>query len=410
MEMPLEIYKTFEELKLKDNKYLLAFSGGPDSVYLLYLLSLYYKENLKDHIILCYINYHDSEYVDKEEKIVDNCISKFNLVSIKDNVNYDKEKDKNFEEWARDYRYNLFKEIVLEKKLEGVLTAHQKTDIVETYLLQKQRRNLPSHYGLRRENILNGLKIIRPILSISKEELTNILDKENIEYYFDITNTNLKKERNRIRYELKEEDLNSYIEQIKKENENLRNLNKTFSSNQNGMDYLKYNSLTIDEQKRYCFFLLDTLNIKDHREGIGKRMFDFLKNQTSGTLKLNKDLNLYRTNKKFFIHGDFDKIKYSYSFDKEGIYENDFFKIDLNNLSLFNLKTFPVTIRNYMVGDKISTNLPTKDIKKSLQKQSVPFYLINVYPVFIQDNKIICLPFYKDILNKKIPLELKFKD
>ena len=55
-----------------------AFSGGPDSVFLAYgLVKLGYKP------ILIYINYHDSVYVDKEEQIVNNFASLHNLVIIK---------------------------------------------------------------------------------------------------------------------------------------------------------------------------------------------------------------------------------------------------------------------------------------------------------------------------------------
>ena len=54
----------------KEKRYLLAFSGGPDSVYLLLALARIYSSELKNHIALIYVNYHDSPFVNEEEEIV----------------------------------------------------------------------------------------------------------------------------------------------------------------------------------------------------------------------------------------------------------------------------------------------------------------------------------------------------
>ena len=39
-----------EKLLSKEKKYLVAFSGGPDSVYLLLKLVSFFQEKLRDHI------------------------------------------------------------------------------------------------------------------------------------------------------------------------------------------------------------------------------------------------------------------------------------------------------------------------------------------------------------------------
>lgn len=66
---PIDSVQTsLERLVDKRKKYLLAFSSGGDSVFLLYQLSFYFKESLKDHIALVYINYHDSGLVKKKKE------------------------------------------------------------------------------------------------------------------------------------------------------------------------------------------------------------------------------------------------------------------------------------------------------------------------------------------------------
>ena len=404
-----EIQSDFDTLLDKGEKYLLAFSGGPDSVYLLWMLSLYYGENLRNHILLCYINYHDSPFVNEEEKIVDHYIDCFHLESIKNDIHYNEKEDRNFEEWARNYRYDLFLRIVQDRNLCGVLTAHQKTDVVETYLLQKDRGNLPLHYGLKKKNNLYGLEIIRPLLSITKKELTRQLDENHITYYFDITNTNLKKKRNKIRNDLDEEMIEKTITVIDDENAKLREIYSFFETKKDGMMFSEYDSLSDENQRRYCFYLLDQIKGTQRRQANGKLLFDFLKRHANGRLALSEDIYCYRTGKLFFLSMDMEKISYSMDILSLGFYENEYISIDLGDITLFNLRKLPVTIRNYRQGDRISTDLPTKDIRKALQKQSVPFYLLSSYPVFVQDGKIISVPFYSDLRKGKIPMKLKME-
>lgn len=410
MQLSKEIKEDFDTLIDQKEKYLLAFSGGPDSIYLLWMLSFYFGNELRNHILLCYINYHDSPFVEEEERIVDETISFFQIEAIKNDVYYSKEQDRNFEEWARDYRYDLFLKIVQERHLAGVLTAHQKTDVVETYFLQKERKNLPLHYGLKKKNDLYGLSILRPLLSISKEELTRQLDDNHIPYYFDITNTDLKKKRNYIRAHLKEEELDSTIEKINQENKELERIYSLFSSYKKGMPFSLYETLSEEQKRRFCFYLLDGNTKEKKREADGKRIYDFLKKKEYGLLVIEDEWICYRTKKGFFLEKEISHISYSFTYPEKGIYENEFFRIDLSSLSEFNLKNLPVEIRNYHQGDQVSTNLPTKDIYRLLRKQGVPAFLVPIYPVFVQEGKIICVPFYRDLKEKKIPFSLLFLD
>ena len=99
-------------------------------------------------------------------------------------------------------------------------------------------------------------------------------------------------------------------------------------------------------------------------------------------------------------------ITYSFTYHQKKIYKNKYFTIDLTDISKFNLVSLPVTIRNAEKDDLIDTDLPTKNVYAFLKKQQVPAFLYPAYPVFLVNNKIKCVPFYKDIKQKKIPLEL----
>lgn len=394
--------------ELKEGRFLLAFSGGPDSVYLLYRLALLYKNELNKRVSLCYINYHDSPYVNEEEKIVYYYVNKYNLTIYKDDTKFTGEINHNFEEWAREYRYHLFAEIIKRENLDALLTAHQKTDHVETYILQKRRNNLPYHYGLKEKNNLNGLCILRPLLNISKRELINELNQNELPFYDDITNKDTKKDRNRLRVELSEDMIDSYLDQIDTENSELDKLYVLFNSNHTGMDFITYNSLSDDSKKRYCFYLLDKFNIKEGREGIGKRMFDFLNGNGYSSFELANQYKLYRTNNSFFVSTDFETLSYSYTIKSKEKISTPFFDIDLSDSALFLVKSFPITIRNFHKGDRIASNLPIKDVETLLKKQGVPSIYFPLYPILSANDKIFCVPFYTDIKKGKLPIKLKY--
>lgn len=395
--------------ELKEGKFLLAFSGGPDSVYLLYRLSLLYNEKLNERIALCYIDYHDSPYVDKEEEIVKFYVDKYQLKLYKDDVHYDAIKDHNFEEWAREYRYDLFSKIIKENEYKALLTAHQKTDDAETYLLQKKRNNYPLHYGLNTVTSLKGMTVLRPLLSISKKELTDELDENHLPYYDDITNNDIRKERNRFRKELKEEKIDSIITRLNDANNRLEKLYNLFENYQNGMDFSFFDSLKEEEKQRYCFYLLDSHSIKKRREGIGKGMLDFLRRKGNKEFRIDDSLTLYRTKDEFFLSIPFEKLSYEYQIKEPCLIDNEYFQADLNDISSFNIKGFPITIRNYKEGDIISTNLGIKEASLFLRKQDVPLYLYPLYPVFVKDDKIFYIPFYQDIKKNKIPFKLNYQ-
>lgn len=395
--------------ELKEGRFLLAFSGGPDSVYLLYRLSLLYKEKLNKRIALCYIDYHDSPYVGKEEEIVKFYVEKYQLKLYKDDAYYDAKENHNFEEWAREYRYDLFSEIIKENGYKALLTAHQKTDDAETYLLQKKRNNHPLHYGLNTVTSLKGMTVLRPLLSISKKELTDELDDNHLPYYDDITNNDISKERNRFRKELKEEEIDIIITQLKADNNRLEKLYNLFENYQNGMSFSSFDSLKEEEKQRYCFYLLDSHSIKKGREGIGKRMMDFLRRKGNKEFRIDDSLTLYRTKDEFFLSVPFEKLSYEYQINEPCLIDNEYFEADLNDIASFNIKSFPITIRNYKEGDIISTNLGIKDASLFLRKQDVPLYLYPLYPVFVKDDRIFFIPFYQDIKKNKIPFKLNYQ-
>lgn len=209
----------------KDQGYVVAVSGGPDSVYL--LTELMQKGFSK--IVLAHVNYHYRDDSDVDQSIVEMLAKQFQLplkILTIDPIIYQK-KIGNFEAWARQTRYAFFQEVAQEFSFKNLLVAHNQNDHIETYCLQKERANLVNQFGLARTSKQGDLIIERPLLNVKKSTILRKLNKKKIPYQIDSTNENQKFARNRIRAQLQETDFPQYNQEIKTANRDLKKQIKT---------------------------------------------------------------------------------------------------------------------------------------------------------------------------------------
>lgn len=201
-----EIYKKIKEIKNRNlisenDKILIAFSGGPDSMFLYYILKTLQKEyNLK--ISLIYINHNLRDDVDNDIKIVTN-FAKENGVKLyvkKINVKkYAKDNKKSIELAARELRYEMINKTLMEIGYNKIATGHNLDDNVETLVFRLIRGT--SIKGLKGIPIKRG-NIIRPILHFEKTEIIKFLDEKKVKYVIDYTNFENDYTRNYIRNEI----------------------------------------------------------------------------------------------------------------------------------------------------------------------------------------------------------------
>lgn len=100
---------------------------------------------------------------------------------------------------ARELRYDWFKSIIAEQKINWIVTAHHANDNIETLLINFFKGTGIS--GLR--GILpKHTKIIRPLLFAKKEELLAFAKENSLDYVDDSTNASDKYTRNYFRNQL----------------------------------------------------------------------------------------------------------------------------------------------------------------------------------------------------------------
>ena len=138
--------KKVEELKKsglirKNEKILIAFSGGPDSVFLYNLLN-FLKEEYSLEISLMYINHNLREDVGNDLKFVREFSEENNVPLYIESVNvkeYAAENKKSIELAARELRYEAIERTLKNINYDRIATGHNLDDNIETFIFRLVR-------------------------------------------------------------------------------------------------------------------------------------------------------------------------------------------------------------------------------------------------------------------------------
>lgn len=187
-----------EDLFSKQDKILVALSGGADSVALTRILI-----TLGYHCEAAHCNFElRGEESDRDEDFVRNFCRSLNIKchSIHfETRRYAAQQSISIEMAARELRYNWFTKICEESDCQVVAVAHHKDDSVETMLLNLIRgTGINGLLGIRPKN---G-NIVRPLLCASRQEVVAYLHRMNQTYVTDSTNLEDEYTRNKIRLNL----------------------------------------------------------------------------------------------------------------------------------------------------------------------------------------------------------------
>lgn len=173
-------------------KYLIAVSGGPDSIF---LLNLYKNKN----IVVAFVNYNIRQQAIQEQNYVLEFCKENQIPCEILSINIDKSKG-NFQDLARKVRYEFFAKVYKNYKCNYLLTGHHKDDFIETVMLQKNKHKIVNYWGIARKSQNFGMQIYRPLIYKKfKNQIVKFLQKNNIKFFEDQSNFEPIYERNKIR-------------------------------------------------------------------------------------------------------------------------------------------------------------------------------------------------------------------
>jgi len=241
----LQIYKKFEsELNINKN-FIVAVSGGPDSLALSFLAKIYSIKKCTDvkYFIVDHKLRNNSTLEAKhvQKKLKDFAI-KLNILTWKG-----LKPKKNIQSIARDKRYELLTGIAKKYRIQNILLGHHLDDLFENFFIRILRGSgLQGLISLDRETQKNQINLIRPLIKIDKKDLIYISNYIFGSYVKDPSNEDDKFKRVKIRNFLEQLSLEGLdrkkffltIKNLKLANENVKfytkkNLDKNVTILQN---------------------------------------------------------------------------------------------------------------------------------------------------------------------------------
>ena len=180
-----------------ESKWLVAVSGGVDSVALCHLCSHYQVPYAMAHC-----NFGLRAKSDDDQAFVQQLAKQLEveIFMIKfDTVAYMKETGTSVQVAARELRYQWFHQLLVEHGLDSIVTAHHANDNVETVLMNLFRGT--GIKGLRGIQPVQG-RIIRPLLAVTKENILAYAKENQLSWVEDASNATDKYTRNFIRNQI----------------------------------------------------------------------------------------------------------------------------------------------------------------------------------------------------------------
>ncbi len=183
----------------KDQKYLLAVSGGIDSMVMLHLFMEWGMQNFG--VAHCNFNLRGPES-NEDQYFIDDFTREHSIPFYSesfDTNNYAEKNHVSIQMAARDLRYEWFFKLKKQYNYNKIALAHNLDDNVETFFI-----NLIRGTGLKG---ITGMKedrgeIIRPLLQITRKDIEKYATENHIQYREDSSNKSTKYLRNKIRHDV----------------------------------------------------------------------------------------------------------------------------------------------------------------------------------------------------------------
>ncbi|QNQ81336.1 tRNA lysidine(34) synthetase TilS [Lactobacillus sp. PV034] len=190
------------QLQIEAKKFLIAVSGGPDSMALLDLI----RHTVTDPTNQLLVGHFDHQlrpdsYL--ESNLISNYCKKYNLKLFEQRWSKQEQPERGIEAAARKFRYAFLKELVQQNQVDYLLTAHHGDDLIENILLKLIRSgNVKEMNSLIEMGQFEDTQayLLRPLLKYSKTDLLHYVKVQQLSYIQDSTNFEDKTLRNRLRH------------------------------------------------------------------------------------------------------------------------------------------------------------------------------------------------------------------
>ena len=398
-----------ERIKLnldKSKKYVIACSFGPDSMA---LLNAAIKEKL--NIVVAHVNYRKRDAAVYEQQALSKFCDDRNIkIYVLDLLG--QKATGNFQDWARKVRYVFFKEVAEKEQADCVLVAHNEDDLIETYLMQKSRGNFVKNYGISEENVIFGVKISRPLLHYSKQDLQDYDDENGVPYSIDESNLTDQYERNKIRHNIVQKMSKQERQNMLKEIESFDEAKVEFKTEYSKTDFL---NLTYEQ----IVILLDNyMQVVGEHRNLSEKFVAQIKNTFAS-----KITHRYKLTENVLLELDYDSVYIvnakqlkPYSSPVKGTFVNKWIDLDFSmgveDRGIIDLPQ-EFILKNCDKNDKLIIKDYTSQVRRLFIDWKMPLFLREVWPgIYDKDGNLLYVPRYrkafKDDHKSKFKIDTKY--
>jgi len=287
------------ELILRKGRYIVAVSGGVDSMTLLFLINKFKTDD--QEFVVAHFNHGIRRDSNIDEELVKKISEEYDMPFVSEKVNLGKDVS---EDEARKSRMKFLNRVKEENDADYILTAHHKDDLIETALINTLRGT-----GRRGLNSLISSKVfIRPLIKYSKEDILKFAKTNNILWHEDSTNSEDKYLRNYIRLniipkmdEVQKENILGLIDKQNLLNEKIDDLLNSMSEG-NSLDRHIFSSLSYSMAKEVMLSFIRKHGVYAYDKKLIDRITTESLIQKSGkTVDVNNDFTLKLTKEKINI-------------------------------------------------------------------------------------------------------------
>lgn len=187
----------------QEQRYLLAVSGGVDSMVLLHQFAEIFVGEKRQQLQVVHMNHQLREVSASEEQLVREACAELGIACVVYSWEEGKTITANIEEAARNFRYQKFEETMKDCEADYLVLAHHGDDQVETMIMKSVRTStLKGLAGMRAVRAFAKGSLLRPFLSVTKQELIHYAEEHHLQYAEDESNSSPHYTRNRYRHQV----------------------------------------------------------------------------------------------------------------------------------------------------------------------------------------------------------------
>lgn len=189
-----KLYKVVHEfIKLYNIKNVcISLSGGVDSMVISYILRQMLHDKIIDCVVAVHLNYNNRDVANCEARIVHEWCKTLNIPLLMRVITHMKRSDNIertlYEQETKKIRFGLYNEAKRLYNVTSVMLGHHMDDLTENVLMNViQGGDILNLFTMRDHQLIDGVLIDRPLLSVRKNDIFDFAHEYEIPYFKDTT-------------------------------------------------------------------------------------------------------------------------------------------------------------------------------------------------------------------------------